>query len=159
MSEVTVDAGVAGAVHTPIEQDTAMETTVEAAQEPGSEPQEPEQSISRSPSSDSHVRSSVSDSQVGLYPGRHRKRKGSNQERIEFCICIFVFFCLCMFSYCMVPFFICPFLYRSAREECHRLSDHLLLVMSLLRIHVTSYFRVGVCIEVVVSCVVGLPLP
>ena len=54
-------------------------------------------------------------------------------------------------------FFICPFLYR--REECHRLSDHLLLVMSLLRIHVTSYFRVGVCIEVVVSCVVGLPLP
>ena len=76
MSEVTVDAGVAGAVHTPVEQDTA---TVEASQEPGSEPQEPEQSISRSPSSDSHVRSSVSDSQVRRYPSRHRKPR----ERFE----------------------------------------------------------------------------
>ena len=79
MSEVTVDAGVAGAVHTPVEQDTAMETTVEASQEPGSEPQEPEQSISRSPSSDSHVRSSVSDLQVRRYPSRHRKPR----ERFE----------------------------------------------------------------------------
>ena len=79
MSEVTVDAGVAGAVHTPVEQDTAMETTGEASQEPGSEPQEPEQSISRSPSSDSHVRLSVSDSQVRRYPSRHRKPR----ERFE----------------------------------------------------------------------------
>ena len=74
MSEVTVDAGVAGAVHTPVEQ-------VESSQEPGSEPQEPEQSISRLPSSDSRVRSplSVSDLQVRRYPSRHRKPR----ERFE----------------------------------------------------------------------------
>ena len=124
MSEVTVDAGVAGAVHTPVEQDTAMETTGEASPEPGSEPQEPEQSISRSPSSDSHVRLSVSDSQVCRYPSRHRKPRERFEPGILWLLHMPMFFfgCVCfpIAWYLLHLSVSISFILR--REECHRLS-------------------------------------